>query len=380
MRKFRFHLLGLNHLPTSEKYMSCAFTQKNVKMCKMLLDLGHEVFLYGAEGSDAPCTKFIQTHTLKEIRQTWGDGDNRFEIGYDWKNGQFRHDIISKTTPLTQKSRLKVISEILKNKRPDDFLMVTQGFYQKPIADAVELFLTIEPGVGYRGSFSRFRSFESTYIQYFTYGSEHPRESINGNNYDRVMPNYFDIKDFPFQKKKQDYYLFMGRIINRKGINTAIRTVEAIGGKLIVAGQRDPSTEKLIKNPVVECVGYADTKTRAKLMGRAKAVFCPSLYLEPFCGVHAEAMLCGTPVITTNFGAFTDYVIDGLNGYKCSTLQDFVDATKKIEHLDMESIREYASIFTIDRVKLSYEKWFQDLYNVYESAFDKNKKGWSRLK
>ena len=84
MKKFRFHLLGLVYLPTSEKYMACAFTQKNVKLAKMLLAMGHEVFVYGAEGSDVPCTEFIQTHTLKEIRDTWGEGDNRFEIGYDW--------------------------------------------------------------------------------------------------------------------------------------------------------------------------------------------------------------------------------------------------------------------------------------------------------
>lgn len=379
-RKFRFHLLGLVHLPTSEKYGSCAFTQKNVKMCKMLLNLGHEVFLYGSEGSDAPCTKLIQTHTLKDIREAWGDGDNRFEIGYDWKSTQFKHDINLKKTATTKKAILTAISKISINKKPDDFLLLTQGFYQKPISDALKMFLTIEPGIGYRGSFTKFRSFESTYIQYFTYGSEHPRKSINGKNYDRVIPNYFDVKEFPFVEKKEDYYLFMGRLINRKGLNIAIKTVEAIGGRLIVAGQKDPETKNLMKNPVIEYVGYADVKTRAKLMGGAKAIFTPSTYLEPFCGVHAEAMLCGTPVICTNFGAFTDYVIDGLNGYKCNTLQDFVDAAKNVEKLDTKSIRKYASIFTMDSIKLKYEKWFQELYRVYESTVDKNKKGWSHLK
>ena len=36
---FTFHLLGLPHLPTSKHYASCAFTQKNIKLCKMLADL-----------------------------------------------------------------------------------------------------------------------------------------------------------------------------------------------------------------------------------------------------------------------------------------------------------------------------------------------------
>ena len=65
--KYRFHVLGMAHVPVSERYSSCAYTQKFVKFSKMMLSLGHEVFIYGAESSDAPCTQFIQTHTLQVI-------------------------------------------------------------------------------------------------------------------------------------------------------------------------------------------------------------------------------------------------------------------------------------------------------------------------
>lgn len=357
--------------------MSCAFTQKNVKMCKMLLNMGHEVFLYGAEGSDAPCTEFIQTHTLKDIRNAWGEGDNRYEIGYDWKNKQFKHDINEGKKPVTLKYYENTIKYINENKRDDDFLMVTQGFYQKPVSSAVDLFLTIEPGIGYRGSFARFRSFESTYIQYFTYGSEHPRQSINGNYYDRVMPNYFDTKDFEYNPNKKDYYLYIGRMITRKGVWTAIEATKHLGVKLVLAGQSDPEVNINSLPNNVEFIGYADAKKRSKLMGEAIATFTPSLYLEPFCGVHAESMLCGTPVITTNFGAFTDYVINGLNGYRCDTLQDFVDAARKVRKLSPKTVRGYAERFTLGSVSKEYKKWFDDLYRVYESARLPNKRGWS---
>jgi len=154
-----FHLLGLCHLPISSKYAGCAFTTKIYRLSKMLLSLGHEVFLYGAEGSDAPCTEFIQTHTLRDIRQEWGSGDNRYEIGYAWKAGGFRHDFNAARTETTKKYYAACVEEINKRKQPDDFLLLTQGVYQRPVSDAVKLWLTCEPGIGYRGSFARFRAF-----------------------------------------------------------------------------------------------------------------------------------------------------------------------------------------------------------------------------
>lgn len=374
----RFHLLGLAHLPVSERYMGCAFTQKIVKLSKMLLSLGHEVYLYGSEGSDAPCTEFIETHTLQDIRDAWGEGDNRFEIGYDWKSKGFKHDFNTQRTRTTLKYYDNAIAEINKRKRDDDFLLVMQGEYQRPIADspAVNLWLTVEPGIGYRGSYCRFRAFESAYLQNFTYGSEHPKQSINGSYYDRVIPNYFDPKDFPFVEKKEDYFFFIGRMISRKGVWTAVKATQAIGAKLILAGQQDSEIDVTKLPPHCEFIGYTEPEQRSELMGKAKAVFVPTLYLEAFGGVNVEAQLCGTPVITTNFGCFLETVVQGVTGFRCNTLKDFVEATKKVDELEPKVIRSLAERYLMDNVKWEFQRWFEDLYQLYLSARDPNVKGW----
>jgi glycosyltransferase involved in cell wall biosynthesis len=378
---YRFHLLGLVHLPVSERYMGCAFTQKIVKMSKMLLSLGHEVYIYGAEGSDAPCTEFIQTHTLKEIRDEWGEGDNRFEIGYDWKTKGFKHDFNTERTPVWYVYNRVATQEIEKRKKDDDFLLVMQGQYQKPVADAVDLFLTCEPGIGYRGSFSKlvsgkntYRAFESAYLQNFTYGSENPFQSINGNYYDRVIPNYFEAKDFPFREEKDDFFFFIGRMIFRKGVLTAVETCKHLGAKLILAGQ---DKEVDWDYPDAKYIGYVDPEERAYYMSHAKAVFVPTLYLEAFGGVNVEAQLCGTPVITTNFSVFPETVQQGITGYRCDTLQDFVNAGKDIENLDTKEIRRRAERYLTDNVRFEFEKWFDDLYQLYLSATNDGVKGWS---
>ena len=208
-----FHLLGLPHLPTSKHYASCAFTQKNIKLCNMLCNLGHTVYYYGAKTTldDFDLEKyvnsknfhFIETHTVKDIRDSYGEGDNRFEIGYDWTAKDFKHDLSSnEKKPVTLKFNATVIEHINKVKKDDHFLLLTQGTYQKVIADAVNLYLTCESGIGYRGSYAKFRAFESSYMRDFTYGSENPFASMNGNFYDRVIPNYFDEDDRNIRGRK----------------------------------------------------------------------------------------------------------------------------------------------------------------------------------
>lgn len=389
-RVFRFHIPALVHLPVNREYMACAFTMKIYKMCQMMMSLGHEVYLYGAEGSDAPCTEFIQTHTLADIRKEWGEGDNRFELGYDWKNKGFKHDVNKEKTLTTLKFYSNCIKEINCRKKPDDFLLIMQGYYQKPIDDGVKLQLTCEPGIGYRGSYARYRAFESAYIQNFTYGSKSPFQSVNGNYYDRVIPNYFDLNDFKFSKEKEDYYLFIGRLIIRKGVETAHKATKIIGAKLKIAGQGmrswEPEKHKLITEELtiegdnLDFIGFVDVEQRKELMAKAKAVFVPTLYLEPFGGTNVEAQLSGTPVISTNFGAFPETVEHGKTGFLCNTLQDFVDATKNVDKLDKQYIRDRAvEKYSMDNVKLQFQKWFNDLYNVWESMQDKSKKGWHRI-
>jgi glycosyltransferase involved in cell wall biosynthesis len=389
-KKFRFHLLGLSHLPTSRKYNACAFTQKNVKLAKMLVEAGHEVFLYGAKTTDGPqpvCTEFVPTHTVADIANDYGDGDSNFEIGYDWKSSEFRHDINASKKPSTIKYYENCISEINKRKRPDDFLLITQGRYQEPIDKGVNLKLTCEPGIGYRGSYCKYRAFESSYIQNFTYGSQHPFKSINGNYWDRVIPNYFDSEDVEFGEGLGGYYLYIGRMISRKGVTTAVKTCNHLGIKLLLVGQGGHVDDNHVfhgddfnlQPGTWEYFGYADFESRKKLFANAIATFVPTIYLEPFAGTHIESMLSGTPVITTDFGVFPGTVINGVNGYRCHVLQDFVDAAIKCRSLDRSVVRATAQPYLCENVIKDYNKWFSELHNLYESMDDPKKLAWHRL-
>ena len=185
MKNFRFHMLTLSHLPQSKEFASCAFTQKNRKLAKMLTSMGNEVFFYWSEGSDIEeyCNSdklhFIQTHTLTDIMDSFGDGNNLYSVGYNFHASDYHHDLdqVEKTIA-TKNFYASCIENINKLKKPDDFLLATQGVFHKPIIDAVNFpnHLTVESGIGYRGSYTGWhRVFESSYTENFSYGS---RKSI----------------------------------------------------------------------------------------------------------------------------------------------------------------------------------------------------------
>ncbi|MCI0334934.1 MAG: glycosyltransferase [Planctomycetes bacterium] len=175
-------------------------------------------------------------------------------------------------------------------------------------------------------------------------------------------PELLKPDDYPLKAEKQDYFLYLGRLIQRNGINIAVETCKQIGAKLVVAGQGMKSYKNGVLTcedggiyPGVEYVGFATGKKRADLFSNAKAVFVPTKYIEPFGAVAIEAQMAGTPAITTDWGAFTETVEHGVCGYRCHTFDHFVWAARNVDRLAPYQIHQRAiANYSMDSVRWKY--------------------------
>jgi glycosyltransferase involved in cell wall biosynthesis len=320
----------------------------------------HQIYLYAPAGPPVDGATLIPCTTEGQRIMTFGSDDpNRLPA---WPT-----DAQSALFNSNAATLIKAYAE------PHDIILLTGGLTHKPIADALPPnTLCVEPGVGYDGIFTNYCAFESYAWRHTVYR----RAGIeDGRWFDTVIPNYFDPLDFPhLNEGKGEYLLFLGRLIFRKGPQIAAEIADACGLPLWVAGAggtvvNDNLIEGQgvsIKGKNLRYIGPVDARRRAILLAGAKALIVPTNYIEPFGGVAVEAMMAGTPAITSDWGAFTETVVNGVSGYRIGTLSEAKAAVEKTGSLDPAAVRQSAlDRYSLTAVAPQFDQWFARLQNLW---------------
>ena len=353
----KLFVLGIPHTQTSTDFTTCAFTMKAYHLCKMMHRRGHEVIHLGNEGSNPECSENVAVMPEGRWRELYGHPGTNF---YNLESQAPGHKEFH--TEFAANMRAEILKRC--SAPQEAIICVTWGGAQQIAVHDLPQFI-VESGIGYPHTWAKFRVFESHAWANAIYGQQN---NFAGQSwYDEVIPNAFDPDHFEYNDTAGDYFLYFGRLAEAKGTGFAVHMAKVAGYPLKIVGQGDP-TPFLDKH--VEYLKPVGVEERKKLMAGARVLCCPTWYLEPFGGVNIEAQMSGTPVISTNWGVFPETVIHGLTGWRCRTLEEFEWAAKHVDQLSRPACRQWAvNNFSLDRVALMYEEYFQRLLNLNAGGF-----------
>lgn len=351
------HLLGLPHTVTRGEWSHCAYTGKALRFAPMMQSVGFRVVHYGNEGA--------QTWAVEQVDVLSQEVFEGLHGKYDPANPAFVGDRADTGSVLYQTFNARLGELLVERVQKGDIIACPFGHaHQAALRPEVwERAFVVETGIGYPTTFARFRIFESNAWMHWHLGKADAR----GDDYNWVIPNYFDVSEWDYQPHPRDYVLYFGRLSEIKGLQIVTELAKhtrRMGLQTYICGQGDPTP--WLENGAVHYMPPIHGRDRSRLLGGARCVVMPTRYVEPFGGVAVEAGLCGTPVLGATFGAFTETIEHGLTGFRCRTLGDWVKGVELCEYLDRASIREwYATRYDMLKLAHTYKEVFDQLVDLH---------------
>jgi glycosyltransferase involved in cell wall biosynthesis len=175
---------------------------------------------------------------------------------------------------------------------------------------------------------------------------------------------------FPYAAGQGRYLAFLGRVSPEKRVDLAIAVAMRTGVPLRVAAKVDAADRDyfdqqirpLLDTPLVEFIGEIGDAEKPRFLGDALALLFPVDWPEPFGLAMIESLACGTPVIARGCGSVPEIVASGRTGFIADSLDELVDAVKRIGIIDRAACRRHVEErFTASRMVDDYEDIYRRL-------------------
>lgn len=201
-----------------------------------------------------------------------------------------------------------------------------------------------------------------------------------------VIPNPIEPDEWPLERAKDNYLLWIGRFAPEKGAHTAIAVARAARRRLVLAGPVQSGQERYFERAVrpnlrdgaIEYAGEVGGERKRSLFARASALLMPITWPEPFGMVMAEAMACGTPVLALAAGSSPEVVEHGVSGFVAAGADALVALVPEAERLDPARVRESAvRRFGIAAVAAAHEGAYRRAIDAWAPGAAPASRTWS---
>lgn len=206
---------------------------------------------------------------------------------------------------------------------------------------------------------------------YYNAISRSQRDDMKSLNYAGVVYNAIDIGSYEYREKKKDHFVFISRISELKGAHLAVKLARKAGVKLVLAGKIDKGRDTeyfekkilpFVDGDQIKYAGEVSEEKKRRLFRDAKAFLFPLQWPEPFGLVMAEAMACGTPVISMPYGSVPEVVRSGTTGIIASDEAGLLKAIRDIDTIDPANCRKRAeTLFSVGRMTDDYLALFEKI-------------------
>ncbi len=186
-----------------------------------------------------------------------------------------------------------------------------------------------------------------------------------------AIPNFVELSKFTFVPAvaPDAPLVFLSRLDDVKAPDLAIAIARAAKRRLILAGNRDESGPQRaffdreiaphLGRDGIEWIGEVDDTAKNKLLGHAAALLVPIRWDEPFGIVFAEALACGTPVISSPRGALPEIVQSGVTGFLIDDVPQGISAVGRLHEISRMACRQFAAThLSAQRVARMYLQLF----------------------
>jgi glycosyltransferase involved in cell wall biosynthesis len=187
-----------------------------------------------------------------------------------------------------------------------------------------------------------------------------------------VKPNFVENRGRG-DKTRQDFFLYVGRLSEEKGLRTLLNSSMSSGFNLVIIGDgplRTMVEQETSTNHRLRYLGFQDPETVASYLKTSRALILPSVCYEGFPMVILEAFSTGTLVVASRLGAMAEIIQDHVNGllFEPGNPADLAAKIREVHEHPGQSMELARTGYATYLESYTPERNYQQLMEIYHQA------------